>query len=70
MIIINIHEAKTKLSKLLVAVEQEHETVRICRHGLPIADLVPVTELHNPLQQHHQLSKIKVLPAAFPESQE
>jgi prevent-host-death family protein len=37
---VNIHEAKTTLSKLLQLVE-EGETVTIARHGKPVADLVP-----------------------------
>ena len=36
---INVHEAKTQLSKLLELVEQG-ETVTIARHGKPVADLV------------------------------
>jgi prevent-host-death family protein len=39
--IINIHEAKTKLSALLAEVEETGEKIRICRHGKPMADLVP-----------------------------
>lgn len=37
---VNVHEAKTNLSKLLEAVE-DGETVVICRHGKPVAELVP-----------------------------
>ncbi len=33
---VNVHEAKTNLSKLLEAVE-DGETVVICRHGKPVA---------------------------------
>jgi prevent-host-death family protein len=41
MKIVNIHEAKTKLSALLAEVEATGEKVLICRHGKPVADLVP-----------------------------
>ena len=41
MKIVTIHEAKTKLSALLAEVEKKSENVLICRHGKPIADLVP-----------------------------
>jgi prevent-host-death family protein len=41
MKIVNIHEAKTKLSALLAEMEATGETVLICRHGKPVADLVP-----------------------------
>ena len=40
MDIVNIHEAKTHLSRLLERVERG-ETVTIARAGRPIADLVP-----------------------------
>ncbi len=36
---VNIHEAKTQLSRLLELVEQG-ETVVIARHGQPVAELV------------------------------
>ncbi len=36
---VNVHEAKTNLSKLLEAVERG-ETVVICRNGKPVAKLV------------------------------
>jgi prevent-host-death family protein len=66
MIIINTHEAKTKLSELLANIEKTQATVRICRNGVPIADLVPVAKTQNPLKQHAEIKKIKILydPAA------
>ncbi len=39
MITVNTHEAKTRLSALLAAVEQKGETVLICRNGKPVAEL-------------------------------
>jgi prevent-host-death family protein len=36
---VNVHEAKTQLSRLLELVEQG-ETVTIARHGHPVAELV------------------------------
>lgn len=42
MIIVNVHEAKTSLSKLLVQVESGEHVV-IARSGTPVADLVPHT---------------------------
>jgi antitoxin (DNA-binding transcriptional repressor) of toxin-antitoxin stability system len=38
---VNIHAAKTQLSALLAEVETAGETVLICRHGRPIAELRP-----------------------------
>ncbi|CAN5267106.1 hypothetical protein BH10PSE19_BH10PSE19_21570 [soil metagenome] len=58
MIIVNTHEAKTRLSQLLVAIEEQHEKVRICRHGKPIADIVPISqEIIDPLQQYATLTQ-------------
>jgi len=37
---VDVHEAKTQLSRLLELVE-ERETVVIARHGQPVAELVP-----------------------------
>ena len=37
---VNVHEAKTQLSRLLELVE-EGETVVIARHGKPVAELTP-----------------------------
>lgn len=39
MITVNTHEAKTKLSALLAAVEEKGEVVVICRNGKPVAEL-------------------------------
>jgi len=38
---LSVHEAKTTLSAVLAVVERNHERFVICRHGKPIADLVP-----------------------------
>jgi prevent-host-death family protein len=38
---VNVHAAKSQLSRLLELVE-EGETVVIARHGQPVAELVPV----------------------------
>jgi prevent-host-death family protein len=45
---INIHQAKTQLSRLLELVE-EGETVVIARHGKPVAELVPTRKTGLPL---------------------
>jgi prevent-host-death family protein len=44
MVQVNVHEAKSQLSRLLEMVEQG-ETVIIARHGTPVAELVP-TRVH------------------------
>lgn len=58
MIIVNTHEAKTQLSQLLNKVETKQEVVRICRNNHPIADLVPIKQVIDPLKQHDELKKV------------
>ena len=45
---VNIHEAKTHLSRLLKAAEQGEDVV-ICRDGEPVARLVPVQPASRPV---------------------
>lgn len=54
---VNVHEAKTQLSALLAQIEESGETVRICRHGKPVADLVPHRK-RNRLKPHPVMSKV------------
>ena len=58
MIIVNTHEAKSRLSYLLAAVEKG-ERVRICRNGRSVADLVPARQHPgDPLRKNPELSGI------------
>ena len=59
MITVNTHEAKSKLSSLLKAVEEQGEWVRICRNGQPIADLRPVRRVSDPLVQDPRLAGVE-----------
>jgi prevent-host-death family protein len=59
MIQVNTHEAKTKLSYLLSKVETEHEQVKICRNGKPIAILSPIPSKPDPLKQHQELMGVQ-----------
>jgi prevent-host-death family protein len=61
MIHVNMHEAKTRLSELVALVEKNHEVVRICRNGTPVAALVPLAPVVDPLEQHEAIRDIKVL---------
>jgi len=36
---VNVHDAKTHLSKYLEAISEKDETIVICRNGKPIAEL-------------------------------
>ena len=60
MITVNVHEAKTNLSSLLTQVESKGERVLICRHGKPVADLVPHQSAKRNLKPHPVLSKIVI----------
>lgn len=42
MVMVNVHEAKTQLSRLLEAASRGEEVV-IARHGEPVARLVPIS---------------------------
>ncbi|MBC8126729.1 MAG: type II toxin-antitoxin system Phd/YefM family antitoxin [Gloeobacteraceae cyanobacterium ES-bin-144] len=55
---INIHDAKTRLSYLLAAVEREGESFLICRYGKPVGELRPAPKLagKNPLEVHAELA--------------
>ena len=59
MMHVNTHEAKTKLSLLLNKVEKEHEHIKICRNGKPIAILSPIPPKPDPLDQHLELMGIE-----------
>jgi len=57
MIYVNIHDAKTNLSKYLEQVTGLHQTVIICRSGKPIAQL---TEYKAPRRRKLGLLKGKI----------
>ena len=58
MVTVNTHEAKTKLSELIAKVEEDQETVVICRNGKPVAELIPWKRVKNPLKQNSRLKKV------------
>jgi antitoxin (DNA-binding transcriptional repressor) of toxin-antitoxin stability system len=39
MITVNMHEAKTRLSELVKAVEERNETIVLCRDGEEVAEI-------------------------------
>jgi antitoxin (DNA-binding transcriptional repressor) of toxin-antitoxin stability system len=41
MISVNMHEAKTRLSELVKAVEEKNEVVVLCRDGRAVAEIRP-----------------------------
>ena len=60
MITVNVHNAKTNLSRLLSQVEKNGESVSICRNGKPVADLVPHRASKRNIKPHPVLGKIKI----------
>lgn len=61
MITVNMHEAKTRLSELVKAVEQKSETVVICRNGQPVAQLTtPARRAVNRLKTYADLKPISI----------
>ena len=60
MIKVNTHEAKTRLSALLAAVEQKGERVIICRNGKAVAELRPMERKKDPLRLNRRLAKVEI----------
>lgn len=63
MITVNMHEAKTRLSELVKAVEEKGETILICRHGKPVAVMrrpVAARGRFNRLRPHPKLGRIEI----------
>ncbi|HEX5037570.1 MAG TPA: type II toxin-antitoxin system Phd/YefM family antitoxin [bacterium] len=58
MIIVNMHEAKSTLSKLVKAVVEDGEVVRIARDGKPVVELRAISGGKDPLIQNPRLKGI------------
>jgi prevent-host-death family protein len=58
---VNVHEAKTQLSRLLQAVEEGEEVV-IARNGTPVARLVPHVEERKPREPGWAKGRIWMAP--------
>jgi prevent-host-death family protein len=58
---INVHEAKTKLSAVLAQIEATGQSVLICRNGKPVAELGPLKKRSGGrLGKHPVMGKIKI----------
>ena len=67
MITVNMHEAKTRLSELVRAVEERNETVVLCRDGREVAEIrrrVRRRRARN-LEPHPRL-RVKMAPGYHP----
>jgi prevent-host-death family protein len=56
---LNVHEAKTRLSSVLVEVAEKGERFLICRNGEPVAELVPHVK-QSRLSPHAVLRRIRI----------
>lgn len=62
MLVVNAHEARTRLSELLRLVEERGERIRVYRNGRPIAEICPVTTANrDPLVPNPRLSEPNAL---------
>ncbi len=57
---LNIHEAKTRLSSVLMEIEKTGESYIICRNGKPVATLSPFKSHGSRLGKHPVMSNIQV----------
>ena len=63
MIVANMHEAKTRLSALVKSVEEDGETVILCRNGKQVAEIRP---LSTPASVPRNFDTIPELRVKFP----
>jgi prevent-host-death family protein len=63
MITVNVHEAKTRWSALIKAVEERGESVILCRNGRPVARISKVEnsrKISTRLTPHPKMSRVKI----------
>ena len=65
MIRVNIHEAKTQLSRHLARVEQEGVSILICRRNVPIAEIRALPGQNDAPRKLGQLKGQLEVPAIF-----
>ena len=56
--LINTHQAKSELFKLIRQVEEQGISVRICRDGKPVAEFVPINSSADILSADPELARI------------
>jgi antitoxin (DNA-binding transcriptional repressor) of toxin-antitoxin stability system len=62
MLTVNTLDAKTRLSELLRLVEEQGETVLVCRHGRPVAELRAPSPARDPFAPHPLLRQVRFTP--------
>jgi prevent-host-death family protein len=61
MITVNMHDAKSRLSELVKAAEEDGQVILICRQGQPVAELKAVQRTkRNRLKPHPDLKPLYV----------
>jgi len=56
---LNVHEAKTRLSAVLMEIEEKGKSFVICRKGKPVAELIPYKKVSR-LAYHPVLGNIGI----------
>lgn len=64
MKMVNVHKAKTELSKLLAEIEAGEEII-IARHGKPVARMVPIQSPSKMVRVPGMLSHFTAIPDGF-----
>lgn len=60
MIQVNMHEAKTRLSELVRAVEEHNDTIVLCRHGVEVAEIRRRTPARGPRRDLRPEPRLRV----------
>ncbi|HIL69608.1 MAG TPA: type II toxin-antitoxin system Phd/YefM family antitoxin [Verrucomicrobia bacterium] len=66
MITVNMHEAKSRLSELVKTVEENGETVIICRNGKPVVQLNAALSKQQSRLKGDPALKVKLAPGYDP----
>ncbi len=77
MKMINMHDAKTNLSRVVEEISRTGETYLICRDGEPVAEMRPYSPSRDPFQTDPDLSvefkedpSLPIEPSEWPEAHE
>jgi prevent-host-death family protein len=65
MKMVNMHEAKTRLSELVKAVEENNEVIILCRNGKPVAEIKSRRAIRPPIRVNPK-QRVKFSPGFDP----
>ncbi len=57
----SVYETKAHLSRILAEVVNKGSVFVICKHGVPVADIVPHGAANNPFEVHESLAGAEYL---------